>query len=710
MSYLYFRPKAAPRTKWLEELQNKVISILDSCPTIKEVNQIHALMIRTGLIEDAFVVGRIIAFFTVPSIYFRMDYARRIFYQIHQPNVFLWNSMIRGYTQSQAPEDALSIFKEMLLRGFSADNYTYPVLIKACFQLRSIETGRILHGQISKCCFNSNMIVMSGLVNLYASCGKIELAREVFDEMPERDVVSWTTMIFGYVQFACYREAFHLFDQMKMEAVEPNKVTLLSLLSACAQLQDLEKGRWFHSYIVENKMDSDLPVCNALVNMYARCGSLSSAIEIFKKTPAKNTISWNALISGLCKSGLAEEALELFWQMEHSGVEPSEITVVSALSACAQVGDLLQGRLLHNYITEHKIKFDIFARNALMNMYMKCGDPGEALTIFHQTPDRDVFSWTALITGYVQGNQFKEALALFQEMHLSRIKPNEITLVSLLSACSQMGALDQGISIHAYIEENNVKQDLCLENALVDMYAKCGCIERALLVFDNMLVKDTFSWNAVIGGLALNGTGGMAIDLFTQMERLGSIKPDHVTLTAVLCACTHSGLVQEGYKYFNSMACVHDIAPRIEHYGCMVDLLGKAGLLEEASKFIDDMPIEPNLVIWGSLLAACRVHQKVELGEKIARKILETAPMEEGAHVLIFNIYAEAGRWNDARRVRAQMGKQGIDKFPGYSAIEVNGILHEFIVQDTLHQDNDQIYHLLSCLTLQLKELSLGLN
>ncbi|KAG9459408.1 hypothetical protein H6P81_003916 [Aristolochia fimbriata] len=634
-----------------------------------------------------------------------MDYAYRIFNQVQHPNSFLWNSMIRGYAQSQAPEDALSIFKQMLQRGFAADNYTYPVLIKACCHLRSVETGRTLHGQISKSGFNPNMIVMSGLVNLYASCGRIELAREVFEEMPERDVVSWTTMIFGYVQSACYEEAFLLFDQMKMEAVEPNKVTLLSLLSACAQLQDLEKGRWLHSYIVENKMESVLPVCNALINMYAKCGSLSSAIQVFKKTPAKNTISWNALIGGLCQSGLAKEALVFFWQMVHSGVVPSEITFVSALSACARVGDLVQGRVLHTSITELQIKPDIFVRNALINMYMKCGDPDAALTIFRQTVDKDVFSWTAMITGYIQSNQLKEAFALFQEMQLSGIKANEVTLVSLLSACSQMGGLDQGTSIHAYIEENNVKQDVCLGNALVDMYAKCGSIEMALSVFHSMPVKDTFSWNAIIGGLAANGNGRMAIDLFTQMERLGSnIKPDHVTLTAVLCACTHSGLVQEGYKYFNSMSSVYSVTPRIEHYGCMVDLLGKAGLVEEASKFIDEMPIEPNLVIWGSLLSACRVQHKVDLGEKIAGKILEMDPKEEGAHVLISNIYAESGRWNDVRRVRSKMGERGIDKFPGHSSIEVNGVVHEFFVRDTSHQSNEDIGSVLDSLSLQLKD------
>lgn len=590
---------------------------------------------------------------------------------------------------NHAPKETISLYKQMLVRSFSPDNYTYPVVTKACSHLHELKLGETLHGQIVKCGFDSDMFIMSGVVSLYVSCGEIEVARGIFDEMPERDVVSWTAMVSGYAQLNRAGEALILFDEMKLTGIEPNKVTLMSLLSACGQLKALSRGQGLHSYILENRIECDVLLGNSLMNMYAKCGSMSNAVKIFESMPTRNTSSWNVLVGGLVQCGLHTKALELFWKMDCSDVRPNEITLVSALSACALLGDLNQGKLLHAYTKEHMINCDVFVLNSLINMYAKCGDLNGAVSVFREMPERDVFSWTAMITGYMQGNRSKEALHLFQEMGRSGVVPNEITLVSLLSACGQLGALDQGKWIHTYIEENNVRQDLCLGNALVDMYGKCGCIENALQAFHRMGQKDTFSWNAMIGGLAANGYGREALNLFAQMHTVGDTRPDDVTLTAVLSACTHSGMVSEGLHYFKSVSNMYGITPRIEHYGCMVDLLGKAGLLEEASDFIEKMPIKPNAIIWGSLLAACRVHRNVDLGEKAAKHILLLAPNDEGAYILISNMYAEAGRWGDVRHIRTLMGSKGIEKFPGCSSIEMNGIVHDFSAGDTMHHEYD---------------------
>ncbi|KAF8406993.1 hypothetical protein HHK36_006114 [Tetracentron sinense] len=670
MCYLYFNLKS--NVKWLQHHQI-ITCLLKNCSNIEKLNQIHAQMIRTGQIQDTFLVSRIIAFFTLPSTHFNIGHARRVFDQIQLPNLFIWNSMIRGYTHSFASTDALLLFKQMLFRGYFPDNFTYPILSKACGQIRALKPGKLIHGQIVKCGFESDMCIISGVMSFYASSERIETARKVFDEMPERDVVAWTTIISGYAQLNCTEESFLLFDQMKREGVKPNKVTIMTLLSACGNLQALERGQWLHSYVLENKMESDTIIGNALASMYAKCGSMFQALKVLEKIPARNTVSWNVLIGGFVQNGLHSEALRLFQEMESSSIRPNKITVVSVLSACAQLGDLEQGKLLHAYVQEDRINYDVFVGNSLINMYAKCGNLEGARGVFHEMPERDIFSWTALITGYVQGNQFKKALALFQEMQVSGVEPNEVTLVSLLSACAQLGALDQGKLIHAYLKEHNVKHDMCLENALVDMYAKCGCIESAMQIFHGMTRKDIFSWNAMIGGLAMHGFGKDAIDLFTQMQRVGESLPDGATFTAVLCACTHSGMVNEGYGYFNSMSSLYGITPSIKHYGCVVDLLSRAGLLEEASDFIEKMPIEPNPVIWGSLLSACHVHRKVKLGERIAQEIFKLAPDDKSVYVLLSNIYADVGRWDDVRRVRALMDKRGMEKPCGCSSIEVNG-------------------------------------
>ncbi|KAF9613399.1 hypothetical protein IFM89_008229 [Coptis chinensis] len=593
----------------------------------------------------------------------------------------------------------------MLSKGYFPDSYTYPIVIKACCaQVYGLGFGEMVHGQVLRNGFDSNMIIMSGFVNFYASFGRVEVGRKVFDYMPERDIVSWTSMISGYAQLNCCDECFVLFDEMRRVSVEPNKITVLSLLSACGNVRDLDRGKWIHSYVFDNKMEGDIVVGNALVNMYAKCGCMSSALEVFRNISTANTVSWNVLIGGFLQNGFPSEALRLFHEMKKSDIRPNEITFVNTLSACAQLGDLEQGKVLHNYVVENNIGYDIFIGNALINMYSKCGNLKRAVCVFCQMPDKDVFSWTTLVSGYVQGSKFKEALTLFEEMQMSGVEPNEVTLVSLLSACAQTGALDQGKWIHNYIEEHSVRQDVCLGNALIDMYVKCGSIKSALQLFHRMHSKDTSSWNALMGGLAMHGHGREALILFSQMQRVGDTRPDCVTYTNVLCACTHSGMVREGYHLFNSMSSLYGITPTIEHYGCMVDLLGRAGHLEEAIDFIEKMPVEPNHIILGSLLSACCVHHKVELGKKIAQHIIKLAPDDEGVYVLISNLYAEAGRWDDVKRIRSLMGNRGMEKSPGCSLIEVDGVVQEFHVGEVKHQNSILIYSIIDSLLRQSKQ------
>lgn len=574
-------------------------------------------------------------------------------------------------------------------------------------QVNPLQTARAIHGQVLRFGFELDMYVMSGFISLYSNFGDIVNERKIFDEMPEKDVVSWTSVVSGYAHSGLWDEAFHLLDEMKSAGLNPNNITIISLLSACRQPGDLNKGIWIHNYITETNLPCDLVVGNSLVKMYAKCGSMSSAVKVYKGMAVKDTVTWNVLIGGYVQNGLCEEALTMFHDMMNSGAVVDEITVVSVLSATAQLGDLQQGRLLHAYIVEHQITCDIFVSNALVNMYAKCGDLEKAEKIFGQMENRDVFSWTAMISGNVDQNCFKEALVLFQAMLHSNVEPNEVTLVCVLSACAQLGALDHGKQIHYYIEENKIRQDRSLENALLDIYAKCGYLEAAFDIFHAMPQKDIISWNAMLGGLAAHGYGKEAIDLFNEMEKNGDAKPDLVTLIAVLSACSHSGMILEGLSYFNSMTSSYGIVPDMEHYGCMVDLLGRAGRIKEAIHFIKQMPASPNSVIWGSLLSACRVHHNIELGEIVTQQIIKFAPSDEGAHILISNLYAEAGRWDDVKRVRALMGSKGIGKSPGCSSIELNGVVHEFFASDELlHRNN--LHSVLEGLTLQMGAEPIG--
>lgn len=531
-------------------------------------------------------------------------------------------------------------------------------------------TGDAVHAMVRKIGCAADLYVMSGLVNLYGTFRSAEDARKVFEEMRERDVVSWTSMISAFAQRGMWDDALRFLSEMQADGIFPNKVTIISLLSACGHGQAVDRGRWVYDQLSEYGIEADVDIGNALISMYMKCGCMSDALEAFKVMPSRNTKSWNTLIDGFVQNQKHKEALTMFEEMLSNDFNPDAVTLVSVLSACTQLGYLQQGRNLHSYIKSRRISCDTILTNSLINMYAKCGDMVAAEVVFQAMKQRDVVSWTTMVCGYVQGRQFTAAFIFFEEMKAAGIVASEMALVSLLSACSQLGALDKGREIHAYIEEKNIKRDVFLESALVDMYAKCGCINMAAEIFSKMQYKQTLTWNSMIGGLASNGHGKEAVQLFDQMLKFGDPKPDGITFKTVLGACAHVGMVSEGLRYFHSMS-TSGIAPDIEHYGCIVDLLSRAGLLEEAFEFIMKMPMEPNPVIWGSLLSACRFHQKIDLVRRVGQHIIKLAPNDVGTHVLIANLHAEGGQWDDVQQIREQMGKRGIEKSPGHSSIQV---------------------------------------
>ncbi|KAJ1284534.1 hypothetical protein BS78_03G211300 [Paspalum vaginatum] len=601
-----------------------------------------------------------------------MRYARRVFDGISQPNASAWNCMIRGYANRGAPSDSLAMFRAMLQKGVPPDSYTMAAAVSASAAFADWErraTGDAVHAMVRKIGCASDLFVMSGLVNLYGTFRSVEDARKVFVEMQERDVVSWTSMISAFAQRGMWDDVLRFLAEMQADGINPNKVTIISLLSACGHGQAVDRGQWVYGQLTEFGIEPDVDIGNSVISMYAKCGFMPDAMEVFRAMPVRNTKSWNTLIDGFVQNQKHREALAVFREMISNAVAPDAVTLVSALSACAQLGDLHQGRDIHSYIKDHAIHCDTFLANSLVNMYAKCGDLKEADAVFQTMKQRDVVSWTTMVCGYVYGRQFTAAFKFFEEMKSAEIVASEMALVSLLSACSQLGALDKGREIHSYIEEKNVRKDVCLESALVDMYAKCGCIEIAAEIFSKMQHKQTLTWNSMIGGFSSNGHGKEAIQLFDQMLRFGHPKPDGITYKAVLGACAHVGMVNEGLQYFYSMS-RFAVAPDIEHYGCIVDLLSRAGLLEEALEFIKKMPIEPNPVIWGSLLSACRFHEKMDLVRRIEQHIIMLAPNDVGTHVLISNLHAEGGRWHDVCQIREQMGSMGIEKSPGHSSIQ----------------------------------------
>ncbi|KAJ8620135.1 hypothetical protein MRB53_028664 [Persea americana] len=373
----------------------------------------------------------------------------------------------------------------------------------------------------------------------------------------------------------------------------------------------------------------------------------------------------------------------------------------------------LQSSLIHMYSSfggmgSAKVLFDempernVVVWTALVNGYSKLGELEMARRLFDEMPEKDVIAWSAMVSGYVQEERFKEGLSIFNEMQVEGVTANESVLVSVLSACSHLGALDLGRWVHLYVERRfGHELSVNLGTALVDMYAKCGVLSASLQVFQGLPCKNVLSWNAMMGGFALYGHGRGALGLFSNMLRMG-LRPDEVTFLGLLGAFSHGGMVNEGRIYFEGMTKIFSISPRLQHYACMVDILARAGLLEEATELIQSMPIEPDACVWGALVAGCRVHGNVALGTSIGEKLLEFEPGCAGRYVLLSNIYALAGRWDDARHVRVLMKEKGVDTRPGWSSIEVDGLVHEFVVGDKRHPYTGEIYRKLEEMGMRL--------
>ncbi|XP_022714800.1 putative pentatricopeptide repeat-containing protein At3g15930 [Durio zibethinus] len=604
----------------------------ETCKSMDQLKQIHCRTIKIGLTKQPIFLNKIISFCCINESG-DMDHALKLFNQIPEPkSVFHWNTMIKGYSRIDRPKHGISMYLDMLKRNVKPDNFTFPFLLKGFNRNVGFSCGKELHGHVVKFGFASNAFVQNALIHMYSLCGQMEIARAVFDISCKMDVITWNVILTGYNRVKQYDETSKLFREMEKNGLIPTSVTLVSLLSACSKLRDLEIGKRVHKHIKKCEIEPNLILENALMDLYAACGEMDVAVGIFDGMKTRDVISWTTIVSGFVNKGEIE--------------------------------------LARNY--------------------------------FDQMPERDNVSWTAMIDGYIRVNCFKEALVLFRQMQASNIRPDEFTVVSILTACAHLGALQIGEWIKAYIDRNKVKNDVFVGNALIDMYFKCGSVAKAQRVFSEMPRRDKFTWTAMIVGLAINGHGEEALGMFSEMLR-ASIKPDEITYIGVLCACTHAGMVDEGRKCFASMTTEHGVEPNVAHYGCIVDLLGRAGHLQEACDVIKNMPMKPNSIVWGALLGGCRVHKDVEIAEMAAKQILELDPENGAVYVLLCNIYASCKRWDSLHELRESMMDRGIKKTPGCSLIEMNGVVHEFVAGDRSHPQSKEIYLKLDNMTSDLK-------
>lgn len=498
------------------------------------------------------------------------------------------------------------------------------------------------------------------------------------------------------------------------------------VLKACSQVGMLKEGLQVHGLLCKTDIGSDLFLQNCLIGLFVRCGCAELAQQVFDRMPERDSVSYNSMIDGYVKCGVFGRARELFdgmpleernlitWNSMIGGyvrccegglefawslfVKMPQRDLVSwntMIGSCVKHGRMEDARGLFNEMPER----DSVSWATMVDGYAKSGDVVAARSLFDGMPGRDVVACNSMMAGYVQNGHCIEALKLFHDMRKATdmLLPDDTTLLIVLTAIAQLGRVEDGVVIHRYLMDNGYSLSGNLGVALIDMYSKCGSVEDAISVFEDIEQKCVDHWNAVIGGLAVHGMGEMAFDFLMEMERL-CIKPDDITFIGVLSACRHGGMLKEGLICFELMQKVYKLEPKVQHYGCMVDMLSRAGHVEEAKKLIEKMPIEPNDVIWKTLLNACQIHENISIGEPIAQQLIQLKSCSAGSYVLLSNIYASLGMWDSVRKVRTEMRERQIKKIPGCSWIELGGIVHQFSVQDRTHPQVTEIYSLLSSL------------
>jgi len=544
---------------------------------MSELKKLHALIITTPTIKSIVPLSKLIDF-CVDSEFGDINYAGLVFRQIDVPSVYIWNSMIRGFVNGHNPRMSMLVYRQMIEDGYSPDHFTFPFALKACCLIADQDCGKCIHSCVVKSGFEADAYTATGLLHMYVSCADMKSGLKVFDNIPKWNVVAWTCLIAGFVNNNQPNEALKVFEDMSHWGVEPNEITMVNALIACARSRDIDSGRRIHQLIRKAGYDpfmstsnSNIILATAILEMYAKCGSLKIARDLFKKMPKRNIVAWNSMINA-----------------------------------------------------------------------------------------------------YNQYERHQEALDLFFDMWTSGVYPDKATFLSVLSVCAHLCALTLGQAVHAYmLKADFITTDIALATALLDMYAKTGELGGAQKIFSSLQKKDVVIWTSMINGLAMHGRGNEALSIFQRMQKDSSLVPDHITYIGVLFACSHVGLVEEAQKHFRQMTEIYGIVPEREHYGCMVDLLSRAGRFIEAERLVETMSVQPNIAIWGALLNGCQIHENLFVANQVKPRLTELEPGQSGVHVLLSNIYATAAMWEEVKVTRKVMKHRRITKTIGHSSLEI---------------------------------------
>lgn len=687
----------------------KLVDFLHECSrerSVKEAKAVHGYVLKSNYSDE----NLLILLNHVAHTYSKcsnLTEARGVFNTMCERNVFSWTVMVTGSTENGLFHDAFKYFCQMQNCGILPDVFAYSAFIQLCIGLDCFDLGKMVHAQIIIRGYASHVRVSTSLLNMYAKMGRVKDSWKVFTTMTEHNEVSWNALISGFTENGLHLQAFDYFLEMIETGFTPNKYTFVSVLKAIGKLGDAGKGKHVHKCLLEFDMESDVFVGTALIDMYSKCGALSDARSVFEMNFINCPLNmpWNAMISGYAQCNCSQEVLELYVKMCQRNIKSDIYTYCSVFTAIATMKCLLLGRQVHGMLLKSGCDtMALSVKNAIADAYSKCGSLEDVQKVFDRLEERDVVSWTIMMSAYSRCLKWEEALVIFSQMREDGFTPNEFTFSNALVACTSLCFLEYGQQLHGLLWKAGWDTDGCIESALIDMYAKCGCISEAKMVFEAIPNPDVVTWTAIISGYAQHGDVVNALQLFKKMQQLG-IEANAVTLLCVLFACSHGCRVEEGLHYFKSMKEIYCLVPQMEHYACVVDMLGRVGRLNDAVEFIKQMPIKPNVMIWQNLLGACRVYGNTELGEIAARKIISINPHDSSPYVLLSNTYAQIGSSRQGPRLRNMMKERGVKKEPGYSWISVRGKVHKFHAQDQEHPEKDNLYIVLDDLREKIKAM-----
>lgn len=723
---------------------------------------LHGFTIKSGYLFDDFLVPALISMYAGDL---DLPTARKLFDSLLEKNASVWNAMISAYTQSKKFFEAFEIFRQMIRAEMQPDLVTFVSIIPSCENYCSFHCGESLTACVIKNGLGNQPSVLTALLSMYAKLGNIDSAKFLFDQIPNRNLLCWNAMMSAYVRNRFWDASLAVFRQMQFAGLNPDAVSIISVLSACSKLDDVLLGKSAHAFSLRKGIVSNLDVLNALLMFYSDGGQFSYAFTLFHRMSTRSSVSWNTLISRCVQNGAVDEAVILLQRMQKEGVELDMVTLISFLPNLNKNGNIKQGMVIHGYAIKTGCVADVTFLNALITMYCNCGSTNDGRLLFELMHERSLVSWNALITGYrfqnshndvlvlfaqminegqrpnhitflnllpvcrtqvqgkavhafalrvgiiqeaafltclifmyarfentrlclllfqmgdkreislwnaiisvyVQTKKAKQAVAFFTELLGAGLEPDNVTVLSIISAGVLINSLNLTHSLMAFVIRKGLDKHVAVSNALIDSYVRCGNISMARKLFGSLIYKDAFSWSVMINGYGLYGDGEAALELFKQMQ-LSGVRPNEITYLGVLSACSHAGLVEQSKMVFKSMV-EHGISQKMEHYACMVDLLGRTGHLNEAFIFVKKLPCKPSVSILESLLGACRIHGNVELGEIISGMLFEMDPENPGSYVMLHNIYASAGRWEDAYRVRSCMKRSRLKKVPGFSLV-----------------------------------------